>query len=279
MNLIGMNWYKKANNEIKTAWDWPRFLKSLGITIGVALIPMIIVLGLTQSDIIDLYKQSGNNEMQLKEYLEQRQSSKPEIEQPIAQVAPEQEYPQEVQQEETQEFNFDSFRRRLGSLEGNSNTVYDDRTGVKTIGIGHAMGKNSKDKWARASQKAFDRVFGNEVNWFSVFNEQQTLTSDQVNRLAEYDIQRHLDWAKKLFPKFDAYPEYLQEALLDSVFRGDTGRLTTHLINKGDWRAAADEYIDRRDYRNAIKNRMYGIRPRMDANRAAMLQYAKQIGQ
>ena len=65
-----MNWYKKANNEIKEAWDWPIFLKTLGITIGSVLIPMIAALGLEQGDVVDLFQKSNNNEMQLKDNLE-----------------------------------------------------------------------------------------------------------------------------------------------------------------------------------------------------------------
>ena len=39
------------------------------------------------------------------------------------------------------------------------------------------------------------------------------------------------------------------------------------------------EYLNHKGYRNAIKNNLAGIRPRMEANQKAMLQYARELGQ
>jgi len=97
--------------------------------------------------------------------------------------------------------------------------------------------------------------------------------------LANYDIRRHLRRARRIFPAFDNYPDYVQYALLDSIYRGDTGPATIKLINAGKWRDAAREYLNRYDYKNANALGIPGIKPRMEMNRDAMLRYAEELGQ
>lgn len=162
---------------------------------------------------------------------------------------------------------FDYIRKN----EGYRTRVYDDGRGNATIGVGHLLTNNS--------QEIFRNLFGNEVNFNDIRSGRSSLTNEQVLKLFEYDTKKHLARAKRNFPKFESYPFYLRVALLDSVFRGDTGPKTTSLINQDKWEEAAEEYLNRYDYKNRQKLGIPGIGTRMERNRDAMLRYAREIKQ
>jgi len=52
---------------------------------------------------------------------------------------------------------------------------------------------------------------------------------------------------------------------------------TRRLINTGKFKEAAREYINNKQYQNAVKLGVPGIRPRMESNRDAMLRYAEEV--
>lgn len=306
-----MNWYKQQSLIQKEAWDWQRFQK--GFWAGAAL-ALAGWLGLSQLEVQRLQSELGNDEEVVQVLREevQKQGGNPEqiIQENPTEVVQEESGQEVVQpaptrmtaEEEQTEGNpesaeqddnhyYDMYIDRLEQREGNWTHAYDDRTsneynggprrGVITIGVGHAMGANptDSDRHAPRSQRVFQELFGNSVNWNDVYHGRAELTEEQVAALARYDIEEHVQRAIRLLPQYETYPEYVQEALLDSVFRGDTGQRTAALINQGNWRAAADEYINRMDYINAERNNMRGIKIRMDRNRAAMLRYAEELGQ
>jgi len=152
--------------------------------------------------------------------------------------------------------------------EGYSEKVYDDGVGNLTIGVGHLITPNSKS--------LFYKLFGDSVNFDDVKSGKTSLDAKQVKILFSHDVQEHLKKAKRLFNSFDSYPLYLRQALLDSVYRGDTGNNTRKLINQGKWEEAAVEYLNRRDYRNRVQLGIRGIGKRMEHNRDAMLKYARE---
>lgn len=289
-----MNWYKQQSIIQKEAWNWDKATTGFwaGIAIGLA-----SWLGISQLEIQNLKKQTDGDDQKVVQILKeevQRQGGNPDqiiqelnenkIQEHAVQGKPQQATYEQLKNKKDnpeEDKTSENYIGRMGEREGIHNTAYDDKTGVITVGIGHAMGSNPgpENMHAKRSRSVFKKLWGNSVNWDDIYNEKASLTDEQVRELALYDINDHIERARSMFPQYETYPEYLQEALLDSVFRGDTGNKTTALINQGRWREAADEYINRKDYINAEKNGMRGIKIRMDKNRAAMLQYAKELGQ
>lgn len=296
-----MNWYKTQSIIQKESANWDKVQKGFwaGVAIGLA-----SWLGLSTVQLQNLKSQFGNNEQALvntlkqevekqggnpDQILQQNSQNKINIQEQIPSVRSplkQENEPANVNQKpnnsiEKEKDYYNLYINRMKEREGWRNKAYDDGIGIITVGVGHAMGKSpdSSNVHAKRSREVFKKLFGNSVNWDDVYNKRVSLTDSQVAALAKYDIEDHKNRAKSMFVNFENYPDYVQEALIDSVFRGDTGKATTALINQGNWRAAADEYINRKDYINAERNNMRGIKTRMDKNRAAFLQYAKELGQ
>lgn len=168
----------------------------------------------------------------------------------------------------TAKFPYSDFIKQLMKDEGVKSKAYNDGRGNMTIGIGHFLRKTD--------QKLFQDLLGlNPQQFADIVSGDLGLTQQQIEALAKYDIDHHMKIAYKLFPKFDTYPEKVQEALLNTIFRGDTGNRTRSLINMGNWAAAAREYLNRDDYKKAVELGIPGIRPRMERNRDAFLEMAK----
>jgi GH24 family phage-related lysozyme (muramidase) len=264
-----MNWYKNSQHFEKTAIEWGKLFKYM---LPVGTIAFLVGLGIDVATLNNQPPQKVKQTILQKAIQQNKTQEYKKVEKIIDQALA---APTQTKQQST--FDYEGFQGTLKAHEGYFNQAYDDGTGVITIGVGHAMGRNPNDAWAKASQKAFSKVFGPSVDWMNIFTKRQKLTNEQVSALAKYDINTRLNILERKIPQLNTFPSYLQSALLDGLYRGDLGPNTIALINKGDWNAAANEYINRKDYRDAIKNRMSGIKTRMDKNRAAMLQYAKEI--
>lgn len=298
-----MNWYKQQSKIQKEAWDWQRFQKGFWAGAAIALASW---LGLSQLEIQQLKSKLGDDQsvVQVLKDEVQKQGGNPKqiIQENTLEVSinenSEADSAQEPQVNQIQEQPQTSIEEKEGpdfvelcmdrliEREGFRNKVYPDGAGVATVGIGHAMDDGNGGHVER-SQRAFKYTFGDEVDWNDIRYGKDSLTDDEVRELAEYDIKDKANLARSMFNDFDNFPPYLQEALIDSVYRGDTGSNTTILINQGRWRAAAKEYLNRRDYSDAKAGRphhrtgvvMSGIVPRMEKNRDAMLRYADELGQ
>jgi len=237
-----MNWYKKS-------WNVTDTIKNVMKGMAISVVPLGILLSflhISDADFLDILKRNDGDSTAARKQVEDEVRSR------IAQI-----------------FDHERFAGHIKQYEGFRNAVYDDGIGNATIGIGHLVTPKSRG--------IFQRLFGNTVNYDAIISGQAKLTNEQVNQLAKYDINKHLKRARSMFPKFDTYPYYVKEALLNSVYRGDTGQKTVALINSGRWEEAAAEYINRHDYQNAGSLGIRGIIRRMDANRDAMLEYAKQL--
>jgi len=233
-----MNWYKKS-------WNMKNFFKGIGI--GALSLPfMLIFLNMSDEDLKNLYIQEQGDEIAVKKELENR-----------------------LQKKIQEKFDYKQFSDHIKKYEGFRNEVYDDGRGNATIGIGHLI--------TPQSENIFTGLFGDNINYDDIVSGKSQLTDEQVYQLAEYDIEKHLGRARSIFPRFDTYPYYLQQALLNSVYRGDTGPKTIKLINTGKFREAAKEYLNRYDYNNAVALGIRGIKARMEANRDAMLNYANEL--
>lgn len=153
-------------------------------------------------------------------------------------------------------------RRLVGDEAEN---VYD--AGRLTIGVGHLLKKES--------EKIFNDLFGNEVDFHKIIRGEQYLTDEQAYRLFLHDLQEHVERAVRLFPDLATYPVHVQQALVDAVYRGDMGPKTAKLINLGAWNLAAREYLRHKGYKTAEARGMRGIKTRMERNQGAMLRHAE----
>jgi len=167
------------------------------------------------------------------------------------------------------------FAKYTSGFEGRSNKVYDpnprDEKSEPTIGIGHYMDRGD-------SRETFSRVLP-LVSWENIYHGKNALTDEQVNKLFAEDLKTYVGRAKKLIPEFDGLPEYVGAALVDMTYRGDLGDSpkTLALINSGKFAKAAEEYINRKEYREAESKGMRGVKRRMDSNRQRLLDYANSL--
>jgi GH24 family phage-related lysozyme (muramidase) len=127
--------------------------------------------------------------------------------------------------------------------------------GVLTIGWGHT-GSEAKPGRAINNKKAED--------------------------LLSKDISNEEGKAKKLFPKYDTYPLYVQRALTNSVYRGEakSGYQWVKSINSGEWKTGAEKYLQGWgiDFSRADDSRMQGsLAQRMKTNQRAFLKYADEL--
>ena len=148
---------------------------------------------------------------------------------------------------------------------------YLDPYKIPTIGIGHKIEKTDR--------KLFSNLFGKNFKFDAVMAGKIPLTDKQMDKLVEYDIDRKLKTAKRLFPKMESMSANLQGAVLDGVYRGDLSGSpdTIKLINQGKYKEAAKEYIRHEGYRSSKRGYNKkgekigrGIYKRMDRNAKAL---------
>jgi len=89
----------------------------------------------------------------------------------------------------------------------------------------------------------------------------------------------------EIFPKYEALaarrvkgytnmPQDLKNAVLSAVYRGDLGPETAKLLSKGEYAAAAKEYLNHKEYeKRKKKNPNDGVVQRMERNAAVMRKY------
>ena len=144
-----------------------------------------------------------------------------------------------------QTFDYDAFAVNLEIREGRRNRMYLDGSGRPTIGVGHLLDNSADDR------QLFSTLFGSKYNYDQILSGQQVMSEADVNTLRNADIDIELEKARTIFTNFDSYPYYLQEALLDGVYRGEHNSRfrTTSLINEERFADASIEYVNRADYR------------------------------
>jgi len=253
-----MNWYKESQYNYysyKYSWDWKKFL----LPIMIPLIPMLVYLGISPQDANKIAEKHNNNPTAIKQELQQmvRENEIPPVKRNLPYVSPEktikEEKPGVINQTSANNINIADYIRKN---EGAEPKAYKDSEGNWTIGVGHLI------------QKGEEYLLN------------KTLNDKEINQLFAQDLEEHINRTKRIFPKFDQYPQDIQAALTDSVYRGDMGPNTRKLINSGNWKAAADEYINHSGYRaSKAGEKGRGIYKRMDRNRAQMLGYARELGQ
>jgi hypothetical protein len=105
------------------------------------------------------------------------------------------------------------------------------------------------------------------------------LTNEQIDVLFTEDLKAYVKRAEDLVPNFNKFPVSVQTALVDMTYRGDLGDSPKmrKLLNEFKIREAADEYINREEYKTAKVKNLRGIKIRMDSNRKRLLNYAESL--
>lgn len=138
---------------------------------------------------------------------------------------------------------------------------YKDSKGLPTIGHGHLITKESPKIFGAvfAEEHKKDNDFGAKV-----LGGKQRLTTEQADRLLDRDVTIRMPEVEKLVPKFSNFSPSLQASLASEHFRGMLGqsKKTLGLINQGKYVEASGEYLNAREYREAVQQKS-GVAKRM----------------
>jgi GH24 family phage-related lysozyme (muramidase) len=153
----------------------------------------------------------------------------------------------------------DEIAKYVARNEGVRTKAYLDSKNKLTIGIGHLITKDDK--------KIFKSLFGENFNYDNMLIGKLELSTEQVQKLFQYDLKRKETLIKKLFPQYDSFNKHVKMAIVDGVFRGDLSGSpkTIKLINSGEWGLAAREYLNNKEYNAAVKSKS-GVAKRMNNN-------------
>jgi len=157
----------------------------------------------------------------------------------------------------------------IANWEGKKNKVYKDTSNLPTIGIGHYLTNDEQDR------KLFKSLFGDTVNYDKILNGTQTLDDDQVEKLFNVDVKIKEKLAGKKISGFGSLPQYIKNAIISGLYRGDLGPKTIGFINSGDWNKASVEYLNHKNAKTGPSQ----IQRRMKTNALAFSHYAKQFAQ
>ena len=146
---------------------------------------------------------------------------------------------------------------------GRPGYAYRDHKGYLTVGVGHLVLRNDP---------ILKRVAGKNYN--AVVSGRVPLNDNQMKQLFDHDVQAKIRLAKSKVNNFDKLPTAVRNAVVDGFFRGDLSGSpkTLGLMNSGDFKAAAVEYLDNNEYRKSKKEGT-GVAPRMERNAAAYRAY------
>ena len=141
---------------------------------------------------------------------------------------------------------------------GRPGYAYKDHKGYLTVGVGHLVLRNDK---------VLKSVVGRDYN--DVVRGRKALTDKQMEQLFDIDVRAKISAAQRKLPKFNSYPQYVRNAIVDGFFRGDLSgsKDTLALMNQGDFKAAAKEYLNHAGYRKS-KEEGTGVAGRMERNAA-----------
>jgi GH24 family phage-related lysozyme (muramidase) len=107
------------------------------------------------------------------------------------------------------------------------------------------------------------------------------ISNSDAERLLSQDIKKEEEKTKKLFPKYNTYPDYVQRALVNAVYRGEAKSSYEWVkeINNDNWETASKKYLQgwNVDFSKADDPRYQGgVADRMKTNQRAFLKYAKE---
>ena len=100
------------------------------------------------------------------------------------------------------------------------------------------------------------------------------LTEKEATDLLKRDIESKEKLARNRIPNYNKYPDYVRNAIINALFRGDMGPKTLGLINSGKWDSVATEYLNHENYKSGKYKQ---IKDRMNLNADAFSRYAKEL--
>lgn len=100
------------------------------------------------------------------------------------------------------------------------------------------------------------------------------LTQSEAIEILKNDLFAASKKAASLIDLYQTLPVNVRQALINAAYRGElkSTNKTVKLMNAGKWKAAADEYINRVDYKSNS-----GVRKRMDWNREQFLSFKQTV--
>ena len=108
-------------------------------------------------------------------------------------------------------------------------------------------------------------------------DEDAEITKEEAEELLDKDVRTRLDSVVDLLPKFNSYPNDLQQAIFSEHYRGSIQQSpkTRKLINEGNFKEAAKEFLRNKEYEEAEERGIPGIRTRMEKVSELLKKYAK----
>ena len=105
-------------------------------------------------------------------------------------------------------------------------------------------------------------------------------TGDYLNMPFPQVYAKKRDELRSIINDLDMLPDYLQEALMSSHYRGTLGGspAALKLIKSGDYEAAATEYLDNDEYREAVEKKL-GTAGRFEREAAAIRRAGEDLRQ
>ena len=99
-----------------------------------------------------------------------------------------------------------------------------------------------------------------------------------MEQLFDIDVRQKIAAAQRKLSKFNSYPQYVRNAIVDGFFRGDLSgsKDTLALMNQGDFKAAAKEYLNHAGYRKS-KAEGTGGAGRMERNAAVFATFGGDV--
>ncbi len=155
----------------------------------------------------------------------------------------------------------------ISHWEGKRNKAYKDSSNLLTIGIGHYLTDTSDDR------QLFKSLFGTSVDYDKILSGNQILDDNQIEKLFNVDVKIKEKLANKKISGFNSLPQYVKNAIINALYRGDLGPKTISLMNSGDWKDVDKEYLN---HRNAKSGPNQIVR-RMKTNASSFSHYASQI--
>lgn len=97
------------------------------------------------------------------------------------------------------------------------------------------------------------------------------ISDKKAEELLKDDIRSKIQTAKRNMRNFDSFPIELKVAILNGLYRGDMGTKTMQHLAVNDFGAAAQEYLNHKEYRTTTKK---GVKRRMEYNRDIIKSYS-----
>lgn len=159
----------------------------------------------------------------------------------------------------------------------------DGPDGKVGVYVGVKAQKLVRDKIGRDLTNKEKRVLKEEGYVDGKYYDSKNIVTSGVGQTGEYmdkgfaaSLAEHEDRVRDIIPDYDLYPEYLQEELLQSMYRGDIGLSPTSMrhLREGRYEEASKEFLRHDEYKNPKTPKQ--IKARIKSVSDAMARYGKE---